>query len=362
MGIKQTDIMKQFTQIVLLAITFIFTSCFEKEPKDKIEEVTMYVSHETGIYYGMLSSPVEGMLIKEEGWKDWESRPFQEISGFEYIKGHKYTLLVEKTTLANPPMDASNVKYKLISIVEQRSVAFPELAVKGLAQTEANGYEANIFDPVHFYLDGDEYMQENLRELCDSLVFDIMGSKDGTAKVYYQKTGEAKLTSSWVHRFYIPMSAMCRIQGYKNGEIVYTDSKQIKLHNNKDFLMYNWNEITQNSSSSIGYVNFLNPSLEIISTHYINQNTPVAKISIPDYPAEDQWLYEYMCQVYNSSPLYDENTGVAEKYSELFVGTDNRETVKYIWVTDKFVAALVNWFDSDVEISKSYIIAQPVQK
>ena len=59
-----------------------------------------------------------------------------------------------------------------------------------------------------------------------------------------------------------------------------------------------------------------------------------------------------MCQVYNSSPLYDENTGVAEKYSELFVGTDNRETVKYIWVTDKFVAAL----------AKSYIIAQPVQK
>ena len=119
MGIKQTDIMKQFTQILLLAIAFIFTSCFEKEAKDKIEEVTMYVSHETGIYYGMLSSPVEGMLIKEEGWQDWESRPFQEISGFEYIKGHKYTLLVEKTTLANPPMDASSVKYKLISIVEQ---------------------------------------------------------------------------------------------------------------------------------------------------------------------------------------------------------------------------------------------------
>ena len=40
------------------------------------------------------------------------------------LKGHKYTLLVEKTTLANPPMDASNVKYKLISIVEQIPVAF----------------------------------------------------------------------------------------------------------------------------------------------------------------------------------------------------------------------------------------------
>ena len=120
MEIKQTDIMKQFTQILLLAIAFIFTSCFEKEPKDKIEEVTMYVSHQTGKYYGMLSSPVEGMLIKEEGWQDWESRPFQEISGFEYIKGYKYTLLVEKTTLANPPMDAFNTRYRLIKILDKK--------------------------------------------------------------------------------------------------------------------------------------------------------------------------------------------------------------------------------------------------
>ena len=118
--------MKQFTQILLLAIVFIFTGCFEKEPKDKIEEVTIYVSHQTGIYYGMLASPVERMLIKEEGWQDWESRPFQAISGFEYVKGYKYTLLVEKTTLANPPMDASNVKYKLISIMEQRAVSVGE--------------------------------------------------------------------------------------------------------------------------------------------------------------------------------------------------------------------------------------------
>ena len=41
-------------------------------------------------------------------------------------------------------------------------------------QTQANGYEANIFDPVHFYLEGDEFMQEDLRELCDSLVFDMI--------------------------------------------------------------------------------------------------------------------------------------------------------------------------------------------
>lgn len=355
--------MKQFTQILLLAITFIFTSCFEKEPADKIENITIYVSHQTGKYYGLLSSPIEGMLIKEEGWQDWESRPFQEISGFEYIKGHKYTLLVEKTTLANPPMDASSVKYKLISIVEQRSVAFPQLAVKGLVQTQANGYEANIFDPVHFYLDGDEFMQEDLRELCDSLVFDIMGREDGTAKVYYQKTGEAKLISSWTHYFYIPMSAMCRIRAYKNGEVVYTHSKQIQLHNNQDFLMYNWNEITQNAPHNIGYLNFLNRNLEIISTHYLTNSTPVAKISLygePDYTG--QWLYDYINKIYSTAAVYDKNNGVTEKFAELFVSPDSRETPQHIWVTDKSAIALINWYDPEVEISSVYLKAQPLKK
>lgn len=355
--------MKQFTQILLLAIAFIFTSCFEKEAKDKIEEVTMYVSHETGTYYGMLSSPVEGMLIKEEGWQDWESRPFQEISGFEYIKGHKYTLLVEKTTLANPPMDASSVKYKLISIVEQRPVAFPQLAIKGLVQTQANGYEANIFDPVHFYLEGDEFMQEDLRELCDSLVFDLMGRNDGTAKVYYQKTGEAKLISSWNHRFYSPMNAMCRLRGYKNGEVVYTHSKQIQLHNSNDFLMYNWNKITQDTPENIGYLNFLNPNLELISTHYITMNTPIAKISLKGKPDNaGEWLYDYINKIYGNATMYDQNSGVAEKFKDLFVSPDSRETPQHIWVTDKSVIALINWYDPEVEISSVYLKAQPLKK
>ena len=83
--------MKQFTQILLLAIAFIFTSCFEKEPKDKIEEVTMYVSHQTDIYYDLFDSgrthPMEGMIMKEEGWADWECHSFQTIEGFEYRNG-----------------------------------------------------------------------------------------------------------------------------------------------------------------------------------------------------------------------------------------------------------------------------------
>ncbi|WP_343020633.1 DUF4377 domain-containing protein, partial [Bacteroides uniformis] len=45
--------------------------------------------------------------------------PFSGIDGFVYKKGIEYTLKVEKTTLANPPADDSNVRYKLIEILTE---------------------------------------------------------------------------------------------------------------------------------------------------------------------------------------------------------------------------------------------------
>ncbi|MFA6872034.1 MAG: DUF4377 domain-containing protein [Bacteroidaceae bacterium] len=43
--------------------------------------------------------------------------PFGGIIEFTYPKGHEYVLSVEKTTLANPPMDNSKIRYKLIKII-----------------------------------------------------------------------------------------------------------------------------------------------------------------------------------------------------------------------------------------------------
>ncbi len=77
---------------------------------------------------------------------------------------------------------------------------FPILTVKGAS---ANSYTANIFDPVHFYLQGNDYMQADLRKLCDSLVFEIPWQK-GTQlsrKIYFHEIGKAELISGWDHRF-----------------------------------------------------------------------------------------------------------------------------------------------------------------
>lgn len=107
---------------------FSLTSCSSDDDKeDKVEQVTVYVSSETGVYYDMWfdperENPIIGMQIREEGNSVWRTVSLYTIKGFTYEKGNEYKLLVKKTTLANPPQDASNIRYELISIVSQRKV------------------------------------------------------------------------------------------------------------------------------------------------------------------------------------------------------------------------------------------------
>lgn len=113
--------MKKLGILLLIAVVSL-VSCLtdEDEPKDKIEQVTVYVSAETGFYKSWERDDlIEGMLIKEEDATQWFCEHFMFIAGFTYEKGNEYELLVEKTTLANPPQDVSNFKYRLIRIISQ---------------------------------------------------------------------------------------------------------------------------------------------------------------------------------------------------------------------------------------------------
>ncbi len=116
--------MKKYLIILfsLLAV-FTFTSCSDDE-KDSVTEVNIYVSDETGIMCDLFdtegTNPIECMLVKEGDAGDWQKLPFGFIEGFTYVKGHSYTLRVEKTTLANPPQDALNFTYKMKAILNPK--------------------------------------------------------------------------------------------------------------------------------------------------------------------------------------------------------------------------------------------------
>ena len=64
------------------------------------------------------------MLVKEEGKNEYEALDFLGIAGFDYSKGYEYTLLVKKTTLLNPPADASNIAYELVEVLSKVGVEY----------------------------------------------------------------------------------------------------------------------------------------------------------------------------------------------------------------------------------------------
>ena len=112
----------------MMFAAFSLASCSsDDDNEDKVEQVTVYVSAETGVYYDMWldperENPIVGMQIKEKGVTLWRCVCLYTITGFTYKRGHEYELLVKKTTLVNPPQDSGNVRYELIRIVSQRKI------------------------------------------------------------------------------------------------------------------------------------------------------------------------------------------------------------------------------------------------
>ena len=109
---------------ILFAVMLGLASCNrDSNYEDKVEQVTVYVSAETGMFYNVPNTTIEeGMMIREQGESAFYCVSFRTIAGFTYEKGNEYELLVKKTTFANPPKDSGSTRYELIRIVSQRKL------------------------------------------------------------------------------------------------------------------------------------------------------------------------------------------------------------------------------------------------
>ena len=106
----------------LFAAIFGLASCnSDSNYEDKVEQVTVYVSAETGMFYNVPNTTLEeGMMIRVDGEDNYICVAFNTITGFTYERGHEYELLVKRTTLANPPQDSGKYRYELVRIVSDK--------------------------------------------------------------------------------------------------------------------------------------------------------------------------------------------------------------------------------------------------
>lgn len=118
--------MKQLSLLLWAIVPLLFVSCLsEKEPHDWSETVEMEVSSQLGEYrcWGMepADAPLPGIQVRQASESDWQVLPLTGIERFDYEEGYAYRLKVEKTHLANPPADASNVRYKLLEVLSKQA-------------------------------------------------------------------------------------------------------------------------------------------------------------------------------------------------------------------------------------------------
>lgn len=130
---NRTNMNKLIISFLFIA-AFLVSGCSDDEPKEVVKEIAMSISSETGVMYDALDNnqeyPIECMLVmSEDNPGVWEPLGFNRIEGFTYERGHEYELRVKRTILANPPMDASDRTYSLISILQDHLVTEPEIPI-----------------------------------------------------------------------------------------------------------------------------------------------------------------------------------------------------------------------------------------
>lgn len=102
--------MKTISFIVFLLFLVSIPSIFADETK------TFFVDSNLVDCVGV--GPQKCMLFREDSNSQWRNF-YDKVEGFDFVEGYNYKIIVNVSKVENPPADASNLKYKLIEIVEK---------------------------------------------------------------------------------------------------------------------------------------------------------------------------------------------------------------------------------------------------
>ena len=80
--------------------------------------------------------------------------------------------------------------------------------------------------------------------------------------------------------------------------MIYTDAIEVNLTNDRDFLMYDWDDISDAAIGSVGYNNFIVPESSLLSQFFWKDETPyVIALVRYDYSDMDGYIGSYVTYV-----------------------------------------------------------------
>jgi hypothetical protein len=95
---------------------FAMTQCTTTAGVSAGDEKTFIVGPQTADCTGV--APMKCLQVKEKASEDWTNF-YTNIEGFTYEPGYEYVLKVKTEKIANPPADASSIKYTLVKQVSK---------------------------------------------------------------------------------------------------------------------------------------------------------------------------------------------------------------------------------------------------
>ena len=135
---KRNYLSKASLAVLVLAVAGLMAACVMPAPApapvpEQAQATEIAPSSENGgetmtLFVGPNREPCVGVApqvcfqVKETPEGDY-TLFYGDIQGFEFEPGYEYELLVEKTTIPNPPADASSLQYSLVEIVSKTPAA-----------------------------------------------------------------------------------------------------------------------------------------------------------------------------------------------------------------------------------------------
>lgn len=232
----------------------------------------------------------------------------------------------------------------------------PRLAVK-----QPKG---NIFDIMSFYLDNEssEPIFNELSSVCDSIVWTVKGQK-GSYRVFDYNVNESHLVRDWGHCFIFPGEYETYLTVWKDNKEIFRDQLDISVTDDKDFLAYDWKDITKTSQAWTAYVDVLDSSPGLMTSYNLNGTVPSVEVVLwSDRNQSYDILYSYFSKLY-SAPAYEdhkEKQKMFQLYDELFSGQKKypHEYPCAIWVTEH--ANIVLLMLDGLDAFKYVVYAEPV--
>lgn len=212
----------------------------------------------------------------------------------------------------------------------------------------------NIFDLVEFNIVPERTMTiADLEEHYDSLVWRV-AELAGSYKVFEYTNHSTSFKFQWSHNFFLPGEYTTFLLGYKNDEVIYSDTIPVKITEDKDFLGYNWKDINGSIGHSTGYVDVLLEDKEFVTYQDIHQGIPSVKLSLWSRGRQDEQVFiqesekilsDYITSLY-SSPTYNlTDDTLLEKYNSLFTHKKENAYPQCIWLTSKSKIVLLKCYD-----------------